>query len=356
MGKLSQIPDGYTSAKTVKLTKSKLDRRRESYFFLAMAILFLIVAFMGFFPSIQMMKAGSLEVHWLTHVHGAVMTSWLLLFLTQNILTVTGNLKFHRRLGRLSVVLAVLIFIMLGVVSFNHIIYYNAPEDSSGFDLLIGGFYEMFGFALFFTWGMLSRKKNLSAHKRLLAMATIVLLEAAVDRIQLRNAFPSFGLAYPATNFIYADILYIPLFLYDWITLKKIHKVTVQGTAIVLACQLLVCTFYGSPSWHKFWYAQTAPLMNKVVEVQLTEVQRTALIGHYHSDFGNIIISEDNGKLYGQINGEQKQELGASSATTLFSKQESIQFSFVKNSVGKVESAKVEQNGRMYTMTRIDLP
>lgn len=253
-----------------------------------MALLFPAVVFLGFFPSVQMMNEGSLEVHWLTHVHSAVMTSWLLLFITQTILSVTGNLKFHRRLGLLSVVLAVLVVVMLGAVSFNLIIAHRAPEGSFTFDLLIGGFYEMFGFALFFTWGMLSRKKNLGAHKRLLTMATIVLLEAAVDRIQMKHAFPSFGLAYPATNFIYADILYIPLFLYDWFTIKRIHKATLIGTAIVIACQIMVCTFYGSPSWHKFWYAKTAPLMEKVVEVKLTDTQSAPLLGHYESKIGKI--------------------------------------------------------------------
>ncbi|ULQ53376.1 hypothetical protein [Flavihumibacter fluvii] len=356
MTKASDIPVEYPSTISSNLNKLKPNRGRARYFFVAMAILFPAVAFLGFFPSFEMMNEGALKVHWLTHAHSAVMTSWLLLFFTQTLLSVTGNLKFHRRLGLLSVVLAVLVLLMMGVVSFNLIITHSAPEGSFTFDLLIGGFYEMFGFALFFTWGMLSRKKNLSAHKRLMAMATIVLLEAAVDRIQLRNAFPSFGLAYPATNFIYADILYIPLFLYDWITLKRIHRATLLGTAIVFTCQIMVCTFYGSPSWHKFWYAQTAPLMKKVVEVELTDTQSAPLLGHYESNIGKIYISQDNGKLYVQFDGRQKQELCASSETTLYSKQEAILFSFVKGPEGKVESAQAEQIGRTYKMTRIDQP
>jgi hypothetical protein len=343
-----------TPAFGAKTARLKTGKKKGRYFFLAMAILFPVVAFLGFFPSVQMMNEGALEVHWTTHVHSAVMTSWLLLFLTQTILSVTGNLKFHRRLGLLSVVLAVLVFLMMGVVSFNLIIAHSAPEGSFTFDLLIGGFYEMFAFGLFFTWGMFSRKKNLSAHKRLLTIATIVLLEAAVDRIQLKHAFPSFGLTYPATNFIYADLLYIPLFLYDWVTIKRIHRATLIGTAIVLTCQITVCTFYGSPSWHKFWYAQTAPFMKKVVEVHLTDAQSDPLLGDYESKIGKISISRNNGKLYVQFDNGEKQEAGASSDTELFLRREAIRFTFTKGPEGKVVSAYTKQIGRTYTMTKLD--
>jgi hypothetical protein len=94
--------------------------------------------------------------------------------------------------------------------------------------------------------------------------------------------------------------------------------------------------------------------MKKVVEVELTDAQRDPLLGHYESNIGKIYISQDNGKLYVQFDGGQKQELGASSETTLYSKQEAIQFSFGKGPGGKVESAQVEQIGRTYKMTKID--
>ncbi|NIJ54689.1 hypothetical protein [Dyadobacter arcticus] len=345
-----------TSTVSYTTNGAKPSKKKARYFFLVMAILFPVVAFLGFFPSAQMMNEGALEVHWITHVHSAVMTSWLLLYLTQTILSVTGNLKYHRRLGLLSVVLAVLVFLMMGVVSFNIIIVNHPPEGSFLFDFLFTSFYEMLAFALFFTWGMLFRKKDLSAHKRLLTLASIVLLDAAVDRIQLRQLFPSFGLTYPATNFIYADILYIPLFLYDLVTIKRIHRVTLIGTAIVFAFQIAVCTFYGSPSWHKFWYVQTKPLVKKVVEVALTDEQSTHLLGNYESKIGKIHIGRQNGKLYAQFDDGKKQEMGATSETELFLKLETMEFSFVTGPEGKVMSAEAKQIGRTYKMIKVDQP
>lgn len=321
-----------------------------------MAILFPVIVFLGFFPSFQSLNEGTLEVHWLTHIHSAIMTSWILLYLTQTILAATGNLKIHRRLGLLSVVLGVLVFIVMGLVSFHILIVNCPPEGSFLFDLLLIDFYEMLCFALFFTWGMWLRKKSSSAHKRLLTLATFVLLTAAVDRIQQNNSFPSLGMEYPAFSFMYLDILLIPIFLYDLITLRQIHKITLLGTAIVILFQVAVSKAYGSPSWHKFWFELTAPLMEKVVEIKLIDAQSAPLLGKYESRIGHITISRNNDKLYVQFNGEEKQEVGATSETELFLKGETINFSFVKGADGKVVTANAKSIGRTYKMTKVKQP
>ena len=356
MNKISNISVAGGSAVMGKLERSKPNRRKARFFFVAMAILFPIVVFFGFFPSFQGLNDGTLEVHWLTHIHSVVMTSWILLYLTQTILAATGNLRIHRRLGLLSVVMGVLVFLVMGMVSFNIIVVNHPPQESFLFDLLLTDFYEMLCFALFFTCGMWLRKRSSSAHKRLLTLATFVLLTAAVDRIQRNNTFPSLGMEYPAFSFIYLNILLIPLFLYDLITLRRIHKITLIGTAIVILFQVGVSTVYGSPSWHKFWFELTAPLMVKVVEVKLSDAQSAPLLGNYESAIANITISRTNGKFYVQFDGGEKLEVGATSETELYLKGESLNFSFVKGPDGKVTSAKAKQIGRIYKMAKVNLP
>jgi len=353
MSRLSDIPVVDELAVSSKIKRSKPNRQKARYFFVAMAILFPIIVFFGFFPSFQSLNEGTLEVHWLTHIHSVVMTSWILLYLTQTILAATGNLKIHRRLGLLSVVMGVLVFLVMGMVSFNIIVVNHPPQESFLFDLLLTDFYEMLCFALFFTCGMWLRKRSSSAHKRLLTLATFVLLTAAVDRILRNNSFPSLGMEYPAFTFIYLNILLIPLFLYDLITLRRIHKITLIGTAIVILFQIGVSTVNGSPSWHKFWFELTAPLMVKVVEVKLSDAQTAPLLGDYESTIGNITISQNNGKLYVQFNGNEKQEIGAASETELFLKGETMNFSFVKGSDDKVTTAKAEMIGRVYKMSKV---
>lgn len=353
MNKTSAVPLVGESAISSTLKGAKLNKRKARYFFVSMAILFPIIVFFGFFPSFQSLNEGTLEVHWLTHIHSVVMTSWILLYLTQTILAATGNLKLHRRLGMLSVVLGVLVFLVMAMVSFNIIVVNHPPQGSFLFDLLLTDFYEMLCFASFFTWGMRLRKKNPSSHKRLLTLSTFVLLTAAVDRIQRTYSFPSLGLDYPAFSFIYLNILLIPLFLYDWTTLRRIHRITWIGTAVVILFQIAVSTVYGSPSWNKFWFELTAPLMEKVVEVKLSDAQRASLLGDYESTIGNITISQNNGNLYAQFNGEEKQEMAATSETELFLKGQTMNFNFFKGSDGKVTTAKAIMIGRIYKMTKV---
>lgn len=51
------------------------------YFFVAMACSYVLVAIVGFAPSYVDHFAGTARIHPIAHVHGTLMTSWLLLFL-----------------------------------------------------------------------------------------------------------------------------------------------------------------------------------------------------------------------------------------------------------------------------------
>jgi hypothetical protein len=55
-------------------------------------------------------------------------------------------------------------------------------------------------------------------------------------------------------RFFYLDALLIPLFIYDWIILKRIHKVTWIGILLYVASQVTVTMAWGSRAWHNFWF------------------------------------------------------------------------------------------------------
>ncbi|HEY5749451.1 MAG TPA: hypothetical protein VIU12_25460 [Chryseolinea sp.] len=200
--------------------------RYVHYFFVAMACIFPLLAVLGFAPSYQAMSGGALKVHWLVHVHGAIMGGWLLIFLVQTILAAKGNLKFHRQLGLFSIFYAVLVWLSMLTVSLRS----GAPWNVLVFHLHVPGL-----FGLFFTWGILTRK-NAPAHKRLLFLATLVLLLAAIGRIQW---LPGISMG-PPVFFIYLDTLLIPLFVYDFFSGGRMHKITLLGSACLIAAQLMV--------------------------------------------------------------------------------------------------------------------
>ncbi|WP_426671504.1 hypothetical protein ACPPVU_09725 [Mucilaginibacter sp. McL0603] len=315
------------------VAKTRAGSRKARYFFVGMAILFPVIAVIGFTPSYQAMNAGTLTPHWVVHIHGALMTSWLLVFLAQAILAANGNFKFHRKLGLLSVVLGVLVWLAMATVSAHALIANHPPKEDFLFDLLLMEFYAMSSFGLFFTWGIFVRKKDSAAHKRLLMLATLVLLQAAVDRI---HWLPLLGIGYPYVFFLYLDTLLIPLFIYDFFSLRRIHKITLIGSGVIIMLQLSVSLIWGSPAWHQFWFNRLAPFVEKVIEVKLNDAQTDPLLGNYGDKKWHMTVSDDKGKLYLKLPDQPAFELGAISKTELFVTTILWKLYFVKGADGRV--------------------
>jgi len=72
-------------------------RSRDHRFFTGMAIAMLLTVFVGFAPTYYLGAAfGAGQLPTLLHVHGAVATAWMLLFLTQATLVSAGRTDLHR--------------------------------------------------------------------------------------------------------------------------------------------------------------------------------------------------------------------------------------------------------------------
>src|SRR4051812_45952780 len=89
------------------------------YFFVVMGVVFVAITALGFVPQLLYIHAQKIQLHWFTHVHGAVMTTWLALFLGQAVLAATGRLKYHRMLGIFSAGWAVIVWVTSIVVIFS---------------------------------------------------------------------------------------------------------------------------------------------------------------------------------------------------------------------------------------------
>ncbi len=144
--------------------------------------------------------------------------------------------------------------------------------------------------------------------------------------------------------------------IYDFITLRRLHKITWIGIAVIIILQLTVTTVWGSPLWYKSMFNLTAPLMEKVIEVNLSDAQTDPLLGDYESPIGKMTISRDSGKIYLQFNGDEKLEMGARSENELFLNIESMNFYFVKGPDGKVTEATAKQVGQIYKMVKLERP
>jgi uncharacterized membrane protein YozB (DUF420 family) len=331
-----------------EVSKKRLRLFYTRYFFVAMASLFPIMAVIGFTPDYQAISAQGLEVYWFLHVHGAIMVSWLLVFLAQAILAAKGNLKFHRKLGPISVVLGALVFLSIGIAIVHAKIAYSPPVgDLDAWGILSQQLYGFILFGLLFTWGILARK-NAAVHKRLLLLATLVLIQAAVDRIRF---LPGINEAL-YVRFIYLDALLIPLFIYDLLTIRHIHKITMIGTACIIFFQLAVIMAWGSPVWNKLAYSLFAPFMEQQVEIKLADAQTDPVLGYYGDKKWKMSITRTGGKLYLQLPNVPKFEMAAISETEWFLKTTTWRISFIKSPDGSITKIVNKQPNITWEMPR----
>ncbi|MEO7673995.1 MAG: hypothetical protein ABIU09_07945, partial [Pyrinomonadaceae bacterium] len=89
-------------------------RRSDRRIFLAVAILFPVIVLIGFGPSYYVRFAFDRPPvpSMLVHLHGLLMTSWVVFFIAQVLLIRTKRQKVHMKLGLLGVALATLMVVV----------------------------------------------------------------------------------------------------------------------------------------------------------------------------------------------------------------------------------------------------
>src|ERR1700730_5423505 len=159
-----------------------VNRNRERIFFSSMAMLLCAVVFVGFSPTY--FRAGMLRAPLpspILHVHGAVFTLWMVLYLVQTTLISARRVAWHRSLGTVAFCLPP-VMIILGVIAAIDALGRKVsigpldPAVSSAIPLI-----GIVGFTIVIYASWRARRKP-DAHKRLILLATIGLVEAAFGR------------------------------------------------------------------------------------------------------------------------------------------------------------------------------
>ncbi len=247
----SQSTEGYSF--TAEARREPQATRRPGvgrYFFVALSLVYALVPIVGFAPEFSDLFGGTFKFAFIpsiAYAHGVLMMAWLLLFVMQTSFAAAGALKWHRTLGLASIGLAVVMWISMGVESVGQVIRIKS------YDTLLTQIYVMALFALFFVWGVLVRRDT-SSHKRLLTLAALVLLQAAVDRM---DWLPDFGLPEFWPYAIRLYVLLIPLFVFDLVSIKRIHPITLIGTGAIVAAQTAISLIWAMPSWQHFAHPMT---------------------------------------------------------------------------------------------------
>lgn len=224
----------HTSVTAIPLRDSirPVNRALERTFYAGMSVLMLLSVLLGFAKTYFL--AGMVQAplpNRLIHVHGAVFSLWILFLLVQTALVTGRKLRLHRALGMYGFALAALMVVLGPLAAVDQLRRGHAPfgmPPAAFFIIPVTAVLAFAGF-VFFAWKM---RRDPAAHKRLILLATIALMDAAIGRWPfaiLQTHPPLMGLVELGFVLLMAG--------FDLITLRRIHRTTAIGF-VVLAVML----------------------------------------------------------------------------------------------------------------------
>jgi len=188
----------------------------------------------------------------IVHLHGIVMTAWVLLFITQVSLVATRRTRVHQRLGIAGGVLAALV-VIVGVLTALFAAARGATPGPPALAFLVVPLGDMLIFSVLIGLALYFRRK-LQVHKRLMLLAAINLLTPAIARIPL--SFIANG--GPLAFFGLTDLVLLAFVAYDTFKHRRLHPVFLWGSIFIIAMQPLRLLLAGTSVWMNFAAALVA--------------------------------------------------------------------------------------------------
>jgi hypothetical protein len=239
-------------------------RAKVSHFYVWMAAACALVAFGGFAPTYWLqLPAGTFVGPPLLHVHGALFSAWTLLLLSQTLLAANGRLDHHRAWGLAGISLAsamVVIGLAAAILTLNTGLAAGYGDRSRAFLILPVSAIGLF--AGFFIAAIANIQRP-EVHKRLVLLATISLLQAAMGRVFFvlitgggPGLRPGLGapppLAIGLVPSLLTELLIVAGIIYDWRTRGRPHAVWLIGAAVITAVVVLRGPLSETHSWLAF--------------------------------------------------------------------------------------------------------
>lgn len=232
------------------ISENALNRGRERRFYILAAILFTLIILLGFARTYYLREffdvpplPGSL-----VHLHGAVMTAWVLLFITQVYFISAKRIKTHQKLGMLGIALGVLVivvgFFTAAASGFGSA---SAPPDVPPLSFMVVPMFDLVMFAIFFAAAIYYRKRPAN-HKRLMLLTAINFLPPGVARIPIAS-LQALG---PLWFFGLPTILVIAAVAYDTYANRKLNKVFLIGGILLIISYPLRMIIGFTPAWVQF--------------------------------------------------------------------------------------------------------
>jgi hypothetical protein len=222
--------------------------RRDRAFYILMASAAVVSVFAGFARTYFLRSHfWSNTLPFYVHVHGAAFTTWITLFVVQTVLIACRRTDVHRRLGWVAAGLAALmipIALTTAVISGQR----NVAEGNvvGARTFLAVPVFSMIVF-LVLTASAVYYRQRPETHKRLMLLATINILDAAVARWPL-VLISSTTWAY----YVVTDLFIVAALVYDAASRKRLAPAFVWGGLLVVAAQVGRELIGQTEAWQSF--------------------------------------------------------------------------------------------------------
>ena len=226
--------------------RNQLNIGKGERFFLAMGLVLLAIVLSGFLPPALSRPGGIASMPLLLHVHGAVFVSWFLLFCVQARLAGSGNIALHMRLGKASVLIAISM-IILGYLAIRSA-YANPDWSIAGMSAaasVMFPFTDIVNFTIAFSLALLNRH-NPAAHKRLMLLAGLLIIDPAVARLIVTIGAPM------AWVVILESALFGALLVYDFLVRGRPSWTSSLGLGLFVTALAAKLILSQQPLWHSF--------------------------------------------------------------------------------------------------------
>ena len=186
----------------------------------------------------------------LVHVHGALFTAWVFLFIVQAALISARRVALHRTLGFAGATLAAAMVIAGTLAAIATAKRGAAPAGSDPLAFLVIPLSDMVLFASFVTAAVVKRREK-EAHKRLMLLAYVSIVVAAIARL------PGVLEIGPPMFFGLALLFVVAGGVYDVLARGRVHPVYVWGGALLVVSIPLRLAISATPAWRAFAAAIT---------------------------------------------------------------------------------------------------
>jgi hypothetical protein len=227
----------------VRRERPDLAARRERLFFGGMAVACLLTVFVGFSRSyyLNAWAESPFALTPLLHWHGVVFSAWMLLLVTQTSLVAANRRDLHRRLGMAGVGLGIAMIILGPMVAITRTASgLMADLGPPPLVFLAVPLVGMVVFAALFAAALYFIRRDLSAHKRLMLLATLEVVTAAVARLPIVDTWGPLGF------FGVTDLFVVAMVVFDLSSRKRVHAATLWGGLFLVASQPLRLMIGGS--------------------------------------------------------------------------------------------------------------